>query len=81
MTMILVLLLLVTALGISFYFRQKARQAESAYLKNLLSDNVAESAVTGGPPEDMNAMPPDIDPGDDYPVYDGSDLGKRRTAA
>ena len=33
----------------------------------------SKSAVTGGAPEDINMMPPDVDPGSDDPVYDGSD--------
>jgi len=37
----------------------------------------ATSAVTGGSPEDMNQMPPDIDPRDENPIYDGSDLPKQ----
>jgi len=34
----------------------------------------AVSAVTGGPPEDMNEMPPTFDPEREGPVYDGSQL-------
>jgi len=38
----------------------------------------AISAVTDGPPEDMNEMPPAMDPSVEYPVYDGSDLVRRK---
>jgi hypothetical protein len=34
----------------------------------------AISAVTEGPPEDMNEMPASENPGRGTPVYDGSDL-------
>jgi hypothetical protein len=34
----------------------------------------ATSAVTGGPPEDMNEMPATLDPVKEGPIYDGSQL-------
>ena len=34
----------------------------------------AVNAVTDGPPEDMNMMPPAYFPDEEGPVYDGSDL-------
>ena len=34
----------------------------------------AISAVTGGPPEDVNMMPATSDAFSDVPIYDGSDL-------
>ncbi len=34
----------------------------------------AISAVTGGPPEDINGVPASLDPDALRPVYDGSDL-------
>jgi hypothetical protein len=40
------------------------------------SEEGAVSAVTGGLPEDINQMPPDIDPKDEETNYDGSDISK-----
>ena len=34
----------------------------------------AKSAVTGGPPEDMNGMPATDNPAIEGPIYDGADL-------
>ena len=38
----------------------------------------ALSAVTGGPPEDINMMPASLDPERDGPTYDGSSLSPVR---
>jgi hypothetical protein len=49
---------------------------ESQLLSNPPQDHHAVSAVTGGNPEDINEMPPDLNPDDGVPVYDGSQLGR-----
>ena len=50
---------------------KKTKQSSSS--KEDVMEVESKSAVTGGAPEDINMMPPDVDPGSDDPVYDGSD--------
>jgi len=38
----------------------------------------AINEVIGGPPEDMNEMPPNLDPRAKTPIYDGSELAIRQ---
>lgn len=54
--------------------RRSVEDLLPAYPKNVLKKGGARSAVTGGHPEEMNGMPPALDPREKLPVYDGSDL-------
>lgn len=53
--------------------KPKQKKKIEEYPENVLN-NGAENAVTGGHPEEMNEMPPDLDPSHESPVIDGSDL-------
>lgn len=66
----------VLGLWVSNKIRKTRRRRSQVirYPNDLLPKDGARSSVTGGHPEEMNAMPPDIDPNDPNPVYDGSDL-------
>lgn len=57
---------------------KEARKMDTEFTGAAPRYSGAISAVTGGPPEDMNEMPAAEEPKAEGPVYDGSDLKRSR---
>lgn len=79
-------LLLATATGIlvgKSFFRdtEKKKGFEKNFTGAFPRNSGAKSAVTGGDPEDMNGMPAAIEADAEVPVYDGSQVTKKRSAS
>jgi hypothetical protein len=62
------------ALGFLVWRRRHLSRWDSSFTGAFPRGSGAVSAVTGGPPEDMNGMPATPDPHREGTIYDGSDL-------
>ena len=67
---------LLAVAGVTFLFWSKRRKPvmDSEFGGSAPRFSGAMSAVTGGPPEDINLMPPTEEPEKEGPTYDGSRL-------
>lgn len=60
--------------GVIFSQRDKGTDWDRQFTGPIPRNQQAISAVSGGPPEDLNGMPATEDPEREGPIYDGSQL-------